>query len=325
MAGTGTAHLRPTHSLLRVQDLQVDFKIAGGTVQAVSGISFDVQQGETLGIVGESGCGKSTTGRAVLRLGSISSGSVDFAGHDVAASSQRQMRELRQRMQMIFQNPIDSLNPRRKVIDLVAEGLEIAGVDAETRRSAAATMLERVGLDPETFGQQLARSLSGGQAQRVAIARALLVEPELLVCDEAVSALDVSVQAQILNLLEDLKEQLGLTMVFIAHDLGVVRTVSDRVMVLYLGKVCEFGEPEAVYASPAHPYTRALLDSIPRVDKGGEFSGPAPTGDLPSPLDPPSGCRFRTRCPRAEPLCAASEPEMREATTGQFVACHFPL
>ena len=326
MAGSGRAHLRTgEEALLSVEGLRVEFKTPGGTVQAVSDISFDVLRGETLGIVGESGCGKSTAGRAVLRLGEVSGGTVRFEGTDITKAGHRQLTRLRRRMQMIFQDPVASLNPRRPVRQLVAEGLAIAGVPAAERQKKATTALESVGLDPGRFADRLPRQLSGGQAQRVAIARALAVNPELVVCDEAVSALDVSVQAQIINLIEDIKTEFNLTVIFIAHDLGVVRTVSDRVMVMYLGKVCEFGEPEAIYATPAHPYTRALLDSVPRSETEGGFTGPALAGDIPSPLKPPSGCRFRTRCPRVQERCAAEEPVMAPTSTGQYVACHFPL
>jgi len=325
VAGSGTAHLRSGESVLRVEDLSVEFKTSAGTVQAVSGISFDVLPGETLGIVGESGCGKSTTGRAVLRLESIAGGTVSFRGDDITKADRQTLRNLRRRMQMIFQDPVGSLNPRRKVRDLVTEGLAISGAPKEDRAASAVSVMNSVGLDPDFFADRLPRALSGGQAQRVAIGRALAMRPELVVCDEAVSALDVSVQAQIINLIEDIKEEFALTVIFIAHDLGVVRTVSDRVMVLYLGKVCEFGEPEAVYSSPAHPYTRALLDSVPQAEVVGGFSGPALSGDVPSPLSPPSGCRFRGRCPRAEARCAEEEPQMRQVESGQYVACHFPL
>ncbi|MCC2033260.1 ABC transporter ATP-binding protein [Microbacterium allomyrinae] len=325
MAGSGTAHLRGEEALLSVSNLVVEYKTAGGVVQAVSDISFDVLPGETLGIVGESGCGKSTTGRAVLRLDPITSGDIRFEGDRIDRASEKRMRELRRSMQMIFQDPIGSLNPRRKVKDIVVEGLTIAGRPAEVRDRVATSILNRVGLPSERYADVLPRMLSGGQAQRVAIARALALNPRLLICDEPVSALDVSVQAQILNLIEDTKAEFDLTVVFIAHDLGVVRSVSDKVMVLYLGKVCEFGDALEVYENPAHPYTRALLDSAPLMDPDKAFAGPALEGDVPSPLDPPSGCRFRTRCPLAQERCASEAPEMREIRPGQFAACHFAL
>ncbi len=326
MAGSGTAHLRPQDQrLLSVEDLHVRFKTAGGVVQAVSGISFDVVRGETLGVVGESGCGKSTAGRAVLRLGEVSDGNIRFGDTDVLAADRKQMIGLRSRMQMIFQDPVASLNPRRPVRQLVVEGLTVTGASADERATRARKVMDSVGLDYDRFADRLPRQLSGGQAQRVAIARALAVGPDLLVCDEAVSALDVSVQAQVINLIEELKAEFDLTVVFIAHDLGVVKTISDRVMVMYLGKVAEVGEPEALYETPAHPYTRALLDSVPTPEVEGGFAGPALAGDIPSPLSPPSGCRFRTRCPLAQDKCAQEEPQLRQATTGQYFACHFPL
>ena len=324
MAGSGTAHLRGDGALLSVEDLVVEYPSKAGFVQAVSKISFDVLPGETLGIVGESGCGKSTTGRAVLRLDRAVAGKITFDGESIDGATEARMRELRRAMQMIFQDPIGSLNPRRAVKDIVAEGLAVAGKSAAHRDAASTAVLDQVGLGGTRFAAMLPRQLSGGQAQRVAIGRALAVEPTLLICDEPVSALDVSVQAQIINLLEKLKADFDLTIVFIAHDLGVVRAMSDNVMVMYLGKICEFGDSTAVYDNPAHPYTRALLDSVPLTDPDRGFEGPALAGDLPSPLAPPSGCRFRTRCPAAQELCTSEEPVMREVDTGQFVACHFP-
>ncbi|MBA4863587.1 ABC transporter ATP-binding protein [Streptomyces sp. PSKA54] len=325
MAGSGTAHLRGDKALLSVQDLVVEYPGKAGVVQAVSKVSFDVLPGETLGIVGESGCGKSTTGRAVLRLDRVTAGRISFAGERLEQADERRMRTLRRDMQMIFQDPVASLNPRRTVKDIVVEGLAVAGVPVDERKSASAAVLAKVGLNGDRFDDMLPRQLSGGQAQRVAIARALAVGPRLLVCDEPVSALDVSVQAQILNLIEDLKAQYDLTVVFIAHDLGVVRSISDNVMVMYLGKVCEFGDTVQLYDNPAHPYTRALLDSVPLTDPAKGFAGPALEGDVPSPLSPPQGCRFRTRCPLAQDRCATEEPQVREVRPGQHAACHFPL
>ncbi len=325
MAGSGTAHLRGEDALLSVRELVVEYPTKGGVVQAVSKVSFDVLPGETLGIVGESGCGKSTTGRAVLRLDRLTSGEITFAGERIEGVGERRMRELRRSIQMIFQDPVASLNPRRSVKDIVVEGLAVARAPAAERATTSASVLAQVGLDGDRFADMLPRQLSGGQAQRVAIGRALALHPRLLICDEPVSALDVSVQAQILNLIEELKAEFDLTVVFIAHDLGVVRAVSDDVLVMYLGKVCEFGDSDLVYDQPAHPYTRALLDSVPLTDPERGFTGPALEGDLPSPLSPPTGCRFRTRCPLAEERCAAEEPEIREVRPGQYVACHFPL
>ena len=325
MAGSGSAHLRGDGALLSVQDLVVEYPTGAGTVQAVSKISFDVMPGETLGIVGESGCGKSTTGRAVLRLDRVTAGRIRFGEEWIEKADESRMRKLRRDMQMIFQDPVASLNPRRSVKDIVVEGMAVAGAPASERAATSASVLEQVGLSGSRFADMLPRQLSGGQAQRVAIARALALSPRLLICDEPVSALDVSVQAQILNLIEVLKAEFDLTVVFIAHDLGVVRTVSDNVMVMYLGKVCEFGDSVEVYDDPAHPYTRALLDSVPLTDPEKAFAGPALEGDVPSPLSPPSGCRFRTRCPQVQDRCVSEEPEMREVRPGQFAACHFPL
>ncbi|MFC5750949.1 ABC transporter ATP-binding protein [Actinomadura rugatobispora] len=325
MAGSGTAHLRGDDALLSVQDLVVEYPGKAGTVQAVSKVSFDVLPGETLGIVGESGCGKSTTGRAMLRLDRATSGRIRFDGEQIEQAGESRMRTLRRHMQMIFQDPVASLNPRRSVKDIVVEGLAVTGAPAAERAKTSADVLAKVGLGDDRFTGMLPRQLSGGQAQRVAIARALAVNPRLLLCDEPVSALDVSVQAQILNLISDLKAEYDLTVVFIAHDLGVVRTISDNVMVMYLGKVCEFGDAVEVYDAPAHPYTRALLDSVPLTDPDKGFAGPSLEGDMPSPLSPPSGCRFRTRCPLAQDRCAEEEPEVREIRKGQYAACHFPL
>ncbi|KJF24642.1 ABC transporter ATP-binding protein [Rhodococcus sp. AD45-ID] len=325
MAGSGVAHLRGDDALLSVTDLVVEYHTNSGTVQAVSTVSFDVLPGETLGIVGESGCGKSTTGRAVLRLDHITSGQIRFAEHQIEQAGKKQLRELRRDMQMIFQDPVASLNPRRPVKEVVVEGLSIAGSSVQEKQTAAEGLLTQVGLGSERFADMLPRQLSGGQAQRVAIARALALHPRLLICDEPVSALDVSVQAQILNLLEELKSKYDLTVVFIAHDLGVVRSFSDKVMVMYLGKVCEFGDSIELYDNPAHPYTRALLDSVPLTDPDRAFAGPALEGDVPSPLAPPPGCRFQTRCPQVQSRCTSEEPQIREVRAGQFAACHYPL
>jgi peptide/nickel transport system ATP-binding protein len=328
MAGTGTAHLRPAEeALLRVEDLNVTFRSQGGTVHAVSGISLDLRPGETLGLVGESGCGKSTTGRAVLQLPPPTSGRVVFEGEDLTRLHGGRLRAVRPRLQCVLQDPISSLNPRRRVRDIVREPLRVwdRGTDAE-QVARVDEVLDAVGLDPASAGARRPHELSGGQCQRVSIARAVVLDPSLVICDEPVSALDVSVQAQILNLLEDMKARYGLTMVFIAHDLAVVRNISDHVAVMYLGKLCEVGPPEAVYASPRHPYTAALLQAIPVPDPAVRPSpGGTLQGDLPSPLDPPSGCRFRTRCPRAEPRCVHEEPTLQEVGDGHHVACHFPL
>lgn len=325
MAGSGSAHLRGDAAVVSVEDLEVEYHTPRGNFKAVAGVSFDLLQGETLGIVGESGCGKSTTGRAVLRLDPIADGHVRYRDENIESVSLSRLRELRRDMQMIFQDPVSSLNPRRAVKEVVTEGLAIDGVSKKERHALAPEILAQVGLPSERFADMLPRQLSGGQAQRVAIGRALAVRPGLLICDEPVSALDVSVQAQVLNLLEGLKETYDLTIVFIAHDLGVVRSFSDNVLVMYLGKTCEFGDSVEVYDRPAHPYTRGLIDSVPSPESDGGFVGPALKGDIPSPLDPPSGCRFRARCPIAQERCASDEPQMREVRPGQFAACHFPL
>jgi peptide/nickel transport system ATP-binding protein len=328
MAGTGTAHLRaPDDVLLRVEDMVVDFPTPGGKVSAVAGISFDVAEGETLGLVGESGCGKSTAARATMQLPAPTSGTVLFEGVDLTGLRGERLRGLRPQLQIVFQDPISSLNPRRRVGDIVGAPLKIwkVGTPAE-RRAKVDEALDAVGLDPDVARDKRPHEFSGGQCQRICIARALVLEPKLIICDEPVSALDVSVQAQILNLLEDLKERYGLTLVFITHDLAVVKNVSDRVAVMYLGKVCELARPDALYAAPAHPYSAALLSAIPVPDPTvrSSSSGLVP-GDLPSPVSPPSGCRFRTRCPRAEPRCAIEEPQIRRVADDQYVACHFPL
>ncbi|MGH9229811.1 MAG: ABC transporter ATP-binding protein [Acidimicrobiales bacterium] len=329
MAGSGTAHLRRADEvLLGVEGLVVDFPAGPGRhVSAVSNVSFDVAEGETLGLVGESGCGKSTTARAVIQLPKPTSGKVTFAGHELTALDGERLRVLRPQMQIVFQDPISSLNPRRKIADIVAAPLKIWGRGTEDeRRARVDEVLEAVGLDPAAARDRRPHEFSGGQCQRICIARALVLDPKLIICDEPVSALDVSVQAQILNLLEDLKARYGLTLVFITHDLAVVKNVSDRVAVMYLGKICEVAAPDRLYTSPAHPYTAALLSSIPVPDPEVTAEpGRLMEGDLPSPLAPPSGCRFRTRCPRAQDLCAAEEPQTREVAEGQFVACHYPL
>jgi peptide/nickel transport system ATP-binding protein len=331
MAGTGTIHLRGPEALLRIEDLEVEFHVGRDrTVKAVSGISLDVLEGETLGLVGESGCGKSTTGRAVLQLPKPTGGKVLFEGKDLTTMSGNDVRSARRRMQLVFQDPISSLNPRRKVFDIVAEPMRIWGIGSEADRKAKVEeVLEVVGLDPEIAGPKRPHQFSGGQCQRISIARALVLDPKLIICDEPVSALDVSVQAQILNLLEDMKARYGLTLVFIAHDLAVVKNVSDRVAVMYLGKICEVARPDQLYSTPAHPYTHALLSAIPVPDPAlASQRGVELQGDPPSPVNPPSGCRFRTRCPRATELCAEEEPSLRPVAgqgTDHVVACHHPL
>ena len=330
MAGSGTAHLRPeSETLLRIEDLVVEFPVgrAGLKVNAVSKVSLDVKEGETLGLVGESGCGKSTTGRAVMQLVHPTSGRVEFDGNDLTSLHGEELRQTRPKLQMIFQDPISSLNPRRKIRRIVREGLDIWKIGDDASRDAKVReVLETVGIDPDTAGPKRAHEFSGGQCQRISIARAVATDPKLIICDEPVSALDVSVQAQILNLLQDMKVRYGLTLIFIAHDLAVVKNVSDRIAVMYLGKICEVADPDELYAAPAHPYTAALLSAIPIPDpsiKPAERAGVR--GEIPSPVAPPSGCRFRTRCPKAQDLCAQEEPTIRAARPDHFVACHFPL
>ncbi|MDZ7678519.1 MAG: ABC transporter ATP-binding protein [Acidimicrobiales bacterium] len=325
MAGAGIAHLRDGEDIvLRVEDLVVEFPTEGKrTVHAVSGISFDVKRGETLGLVGESGCGKSTTGRSVMQLPPPTSGSIRFAGRDLTSLSSSELRSVRRKVQMIFQDPISSLNPRRRVLDIVADPLVVWGEKKADTRAKVAEVLDAVGLDVDQAGDRHPHQFSGGQCQRISIARALVVEPEIIICDEPVSALDVSIQAQILNLLEDMKERYALTLVFIAHDLAVVRNISDRVAVMYLGKLCEIGAPQELYDGPRHHYTKLLLNSIPAM--GDDQVDPVAKSEMPSPMDPPSGCRFRTRCPAATEICAEEEPSMQEVGEGHFLACHHPL
>ncbi len=328
MAGTGKAHLRDSPDvLLRIEDLVVEFPVGrtGLKVNAVSGISLDVLKGETLGLVGESGCGKSTTGRAIMQLPRPTSGSVQFEGKELTAMQGDAMREARTRMQMIFQDPISSLNPRRKVRQIVMEPLNIwkRGTDAE-RSQKVDGILEEVGIDPVRAGESQPHQFSGGQCQRISIARSLVLDPSLIICDEPVSALDVSVQAQVLNLLEDLKAEYGLTLIFIAHDLAVVKNISDRVAVMYLGKICEVAPSDVLYESPAHHYTSVLLNSIPVPDPEVAITKTAIEGEPPSPVLPPPGCRFNPRCPAAQDICRSEEPQLRAVGEGHFVACHFP-
>ncbi|MEO8697143.1 MAG: ABC transporter ATP-binding protein [Acidimicrobiales bacterium] len=314
----------PGEVLLEVRDLVVEYKVKKGTVHAVSEVSFDVMRGETLGLVGESGCGKSTTGRAILQLQRASSGTVRLEGTDLTLLSARELRDMRHRAQMIFQDPISSLNPRRTARNIIAEPLRATG--RSDRLDNVDRMLAAVGLSDADSARRPSE-LSGGQCQRVSIARALALEPDLLVCDEPVSALDVSIQAQILDLLEEVKDRYGLTMVFIAHDLGVVKNVSDRVAVMYLGRLCEIASPDVIYRSPLHPYTSQLLAAVPRIEdaeSGHTATAGEDKGDIPSPIAPPSGCRFRTRCPKAQAICAELTPTLREVAPEHAVACHFP-
>ncbi len=314
---------------LVLDDMTVEYPLGGGAkVHAVSNLSVTVKRGETLGLVGESGCGKSSAARAVMQLPPPTSGRVVMDGTELTGLRGKALQTARRQFQMIFQDPIASLNPRQTVRDIVAAPLEIAGLGGseEERTKLVVEMLEKVGLNGEQALDRRPHEFSGGQCQRISIARALILRPDLLVCDEAVSALDVSVQAQTLNLLEELKGEFGLTMLFISHDLAVVKHVSDRVAVMYLGMLCELADAETIYRQPAHPYTRSLIAAVPEPDPD------APRrelhlvpGELPSPVNPPSGCRFRTRCPLASETCAAQVPQPREVARGHMVACHHPL
>jgi peptide/nickel transport system ATP-binding protein len=323
MAGSGTAHLRPDQDrVLAVDDLVVEFPVRGGVVHAVSGLSLDLLPGETLGVLGESGCGKSSAGRAVMQLPSPTSGTVRLGDTDLTGLRPREMRRARAKMQLILQDPVSALNPRRRVKDLVVEGLEIWGYGDRDRDTFVDELLTSVGLDPEAVRDRRPHELSGGQCQRVCLARSLALDPDVLICDEPVSSLDVSVQAQILNLLERARERYRLSMIFIAHDVAVVKNISDRVMVMYLGKTCEVLPSADLENTALHPYTRLLLASVPSEADAERVPEPTRATELPSPMAPPSGCRFRTRCPLATELCATEEPVLREQRPGQFVACH---
>jgi peptide/nickel transport system ATP-binding protein len=312
--------------LLSVENLVVEYPLGGKTVHAVSGVSLQVARGETLGLVGESGCGKSTLGRAVLQLRKPVSGRVLFDGYELTTMQGDALRRMRRRVQLIFQDPIASLNSRRRIGDIVAEPLVISGVkDPEQRRQRVGDVLSAVGLDPALVIDRLPHEFSGGQCQRICIARALVLNPDFVICDEPVSALDVSIRAQILNLLEEMKARYGLTLLFIAHDLAVVKAVSDRVAVMYLGRLCEVGPSAQLFAQPAHPYTALLIEAIPVPDPDVRPAEAVATGEPPSPISPPSGCRFRTRCPRADQRCIDEMPELREVAPEQFAACHHPL
>jgi peptide/nickel transport system ATP-binding protein len=308
--------------LLEVDGIVKQHRTAAGVVHAVSGVSLHLAAGETLALVGESGCGKSTVGRAILQLPPPDRGRVAFHGTDLTALGARRMRGLRPRLQMILQDPRASLHPRRRVRDIVAEGLVNVGRPRATVAATVDAVLASVGLDPAQVGDRRPHEFSGGQCQRIAIARAIALAPEVLVCDEPVASLDVSVQAQVINLLADLQAERGLAMLFISHDLAVVRTISDRVAVMYQGRIVETGPVAAVYDRPRHPYTRALLDSSPVPDPDAPPLGPPLQGEVPSPLAPPSGCRFRTRCPLAEARCAVEAPTLEPVGDGHTAACH---
>lgn len=309
--------------LIEVRDLKKHFSAEGtaDVVRAVDGVSFAIWQGETLGLVGESGCGKSTIGRSILRLHEPTSGSMTFDGTSVFGASSRELQRLRREMQIIFQDPYSSLDPRMSVGSIVSEPLKIHKIGTRAEQSdRVAELLKRVGLDPN-YAKRYPHEFSGGQRQRIGIARALALNPRFIVCDEPVSALDVSVQAQVVNLLDDLQDELGLTYLFISHGLAVVEHISDRVAVMYLGKIVEICNADELYASPMHPYTNALLSAIPVPDPRQKRERIILKGDVPSPVDPPSGCRFRTRCPIASDECSSIEPDLREISQDHFVAC----
>ena len=327
-----TKELNKNEVLLHVDDLKMHFPIYRGVfqrqvgaVRAVDGVSFDVKRGETLGLVGESGCGKSTTGRTILQLYKPTSGAVTFDGTNLVTLKGEQMRQMRRKMQMIFQDPYASLNPRMTVAQLVGEPLIVhsAATGAEITERVA-HLLELVNLNP-AFATRYPHEFSGGQRQRIGVARALALQPSFIICDEPISALDVSIQAQVVNLLEELQEQFHLTYLFIAHDLSMVKHISDRVAVMYLGVIVELATRDELYAKPLHPYTQALLSAVPIPDPVADAKRKRTIlqGDVPSPANPPSGCRFRTRCPIAEAVCAETRPEFREIRPGHFVACFF--
>ncbi len=315
--------------LLEVRDLvkhyptqQVWFGGGGAKVHAVDGVSFSIASGETLGLVGESGCGKSTTGKLILRLQDPTGGTILWRGRDISRLSQSEMRPVRRELQAVFQDPYSSLNPRMRAADIVAEPIRnYDALPAAQLRERVAGLFERVGLRPDQM-VKYPFEFSGGQRQRLGIARALSVRPKLIVCDEPVSALDVSVQAQVINLLMDLQQEFRLSYLFVAHDLAVVEHISHRVAVMYLGKVVEIAHKRAIFTRPQHPYTEALLDAVPVPDPTARRKRRVLAGDVPSPINPPSGCRFHTRCPYVEERCKVEEPLLKEVVPGQFVACH---
>src|SRR5438132_277033 len=317
--------------LVNVRGLVKHFPVEGSddVVRAVDGVTFEIFGGETVGLVGESGCGKSTVGRCILRLIEPTAGKIEFDGRDVRALNGRELRELRREMQIIFQDPYASLNPRMRVRDIIGEPLVIHGLkDKEEKRARVAELLRRVGLDPD-YMNRYPHEFSGGQRQRIGIARALALNPKMIVADEPVSALDVSIQSQVLNLMVELRHEFNLTYIFVAHNLAVVSYISDRVAVMYLGKIVELADSVSLYENPKHPYTESLLTAIPHPDPEVHHERTKLEGDVPSPFNPPSGCHFRTRCPLArakgtiDGICAEQEPPLEENVPGHFAACHF--
>ena len=332
-----TAQVERGEVLLRATEVTKHFAVGGVSlrrrsrrpvVHAVEGVSLEVRRGETLGVVGESGCGKSTLGRCLVRLTELTSGRVEIAGQDITHLSRRQLRPVRRNVQLVFQDPYASLNPRRRIGDIIAEPLQLHGSGTPAQvRAQVGELLERVGMSTSHV-DRYPHEFSGGQRQRVGIALALAMNPMLIVADEPVSALDVSIQAQVLNLFADLQDDLGLTYVFIAHDLGVVRHVSDRIAVMYLGELVEVADADPLYDAPAHPYSEALLSAAPEIDDGTEQvqrERIVLTGDVPNPVDKPTGCAFHPRCPYAQERCVIERPPLAEVAPGRFTACHFPL
>lgn len=314
-------------AFIEVEGLRKFFDIGNNRIlKAVNDISFSIDKGETLGLVGESGCGKSTAGRTIIRLYEPTAGRISLDGTDIVKLSKSKLKAYRRKMQMIFQDPYASLNPRMTVLDIIGEALDIHGLvnSKLERKRRVEQLLDMVGLNAE-HASRYPHEFSGGQRQRIGITRALAVEPQFIICDEPISALDVSIQAQIVNLLSDLQKKMGLTYLFVAHDLSMVKYMSDRVAVMYLGKIVELAHSEDLYANPQHPYTKALLSAIPMLDPDEQESKERIIlkGDLPSPINPPSGCAFRTRCPAATEKCAVEAPEFREMHPGHFVACHY--
>ncbi|BER92035.1 ABC transporter ATP-binding protein [Atrimonas thermophila] len=323
--------MRNSEFILEVKNLKKYFPIKAGVfrktvafVKAVDGVSFQVRQGETFGIVGESGCGKSTLGMTLLKLHTPTSGKVLFENQDVFSLSDSELRKLRRNIQMIFQDPFSSLNPRMSVGAIIEEGLSTHRIgNAQERKAMVEVLVEKVGLSKDVL-KRYPHEFSGGQRQRIGIARALALKPKLVIADEAVSALDVSIRSQIINLLKDLKDEFSLTYIFISHDLAVVRYICDRIMVMYLGKAVEIASKEALFENPLHPYTVSLISAVPVPNPDYKVRRIILKGDVPSPINPPAGCRFYTRCPVSQPLCASQEPDLLEVQPGHWVACHFP-